>query len=94
MIKFSYTDIRPIKGFCVGSTEKSEVLIGPLRNFFSLTKENIFQKQTFAPAFTENFHVIAPDWRGHGDSQHADPPAYSTRHYIDDLHKLLVKTSC
>jgi len=45
----------------------------------------------FAPAFTENFHVIAPDWRGHGGSQHVDPPAYSTRHYIDDLHKLLVK---
>lgn len=45
----------------------------------------------FAPAFTDNYHVIAPDWRGHGDSQHADPPAYSTRHYIDDLHKLLVK---
>lgn len=45
----------------------------------------------FAPAFTDNYHVIAPDWRGHGASQHADPPAYSTRHYIDDLHKLLVK---
>ncbi len=45
----------------------------------------------FAPAFTEDFHVITPDWRGHGDSQHADPPAYSTRHYIDDLHKLLAK---
>lgn len=45
----------------------------------------------FAPSFTEHFHVIAPDWRGHGDSQHADPPAYSTRHYIDDLHKLLAK---
>ena len=45
----------------------------------------------FAPAFSENFHVIAPDWRGHGESQHVDPPAYSSRHYIDDLHKLLVK---
>lgn len=44
-----------------------------------------------APAFTGDFHVIAPDWRGHGDSQHAEPPAYSTRHYIDDLHKLLGK---
>ncbi|MCE2486535.1 MAG: alpha/beta fold hydrolase, partial [Desulfurellaceae bacterium] len=39
----------------------------------------------------DDFHVIAPDWRGHGDSQHADPPAYSTRHYIDDLHQLLAK---
>ncbi len=45
----------------------------------------------FAPAFSENFHVIAPDWRGHGESQHVDPPAYSSGHYIDDLHKLLVK---
>lgn len=45
----------------------------------------------FAPAFCDAFHVIAPDWRGHGDSQHADPPAYSTRHYIDDLHQLLTK---
>jgi pimeloyl-ACP methyl ester carboxylesterase len=45
----------------------------------------------FAPAFTDNFHVIAPDWRGHGESQHTEPPAYSSRHYIDDLHKLLVK---
>ena len=45
----------------------------------------------FAPAFCDDFHVIAPDWRGHGDSQHADPPAYSTRHYIDDLHQLLTK---
>ena len=44
-----------------------------------------------APAFSDNFHVIAPDWRDHGDSQHAEPPAYSTGHYIDDLHKLLVK---
>lgn len=43
----------------------------------------------FAPAFADDFHVIAPDWRGHGDSQHAEPPAYSTRHYIDDLHELL-----
>lgn len=27
----------------------------------------------FAPAFADDFHVIAPDWRGHGDSQHAEP---------------------
>ena len=32
-----------------------------------------------APVFAEGFHVIAPDWRGHGESQHAEPPAYSTR---------------
>ena len=42
-----------------------------------------------APVFAEDFYVITPDWRGHGESQHAEPPAYSTRHYIDDLHKLV-----
>ena len=42
-----------------------------------------------APVFAEEFHVFTPDWRGHGESQHAEPPAYSTRHYIDDLHQLV-----
>ncbi len=27
-----------------------------------------------APVFAENFRVIAMDQRGHGDSDHADPP--------------------
>ncbi len=39
-----------------------------------------------APAFVDQFHVLALDQRGHGESQHADPPAYGTRHYLDDLH--------
>lgn len=39
-----------------------------------------------APAFANDFRVIALDQRGHGDSQHADPPAYATRHYLADLH--------
>lgn len=38
-----------------------------------------------APAFVEDFHVIALDQRGHGDSQHVNPPAYGTRQYLDDL---------
>lgn len=38
-----------------------------------------------APHFANDFHVIALDQRGHGDSQHADPPAYGTRHYLADL---------
>jgi len=42
-----------------------------------------------APAFAENFHVIALDQRGHGDSQHADPPSYGTRHYLADLHAFI-----
>ena len=38
-----------------------------------------------APILAENFHVFALDQRGHGDSQHVDPPAYATRHYLSDL---------
>ncbi len=43
-----------------------------------------------APEFTQGFHVIALDQRGHGDSDHAHPPAYGTRHYLDDLHQFLL----
>lgn len=42
-----------------------------------------------APAFVNDFHVLALDQRGHGDSQHAHPPAYGTRHYLDDLHAFI-----
>lgn len=42
-----------------------------------------------APAFVEDFHVLAFDQRGHGDSQHAEPPAYGTRHYLEDLHAFI-----
>lgn len=42
-----------------------------------------------APAFVDDFHVIALDQRGHGDSQHANPPAYATRQYLDDLHAFI-----
>jgi pimeloyl-ACP methyl ester carboxylesterase len=42
-----------------------------------------------APAFADDFHVIALDQRGHGDSQHPNPPAYGTRHYLEDLHAVI-----
>ena len=42
-----------------------------------------------APALAENFRVLALDQRGHGDSDHADLPAYATRHYLSDLHEFL-----
>ena len=42
-----------------------------------------------APAFTDEFHVLALDQRGHGESQHAEPPAYGTRHYLADLHAFI-----
>jgi len=42
-----------------------------------------------APALAEDFHVIALDQRGHGDSDHIDPPAYGTRHYLADLQQFI-----
>lgn len=42
-----------------------------------------------APAFVDDFHVVALDQRGHGDSQHANPPTYATRQYLDDLHAFI-----
>src|SRR5882672_7651453 len=37
------------------------------------------------PAFTDRFHVIALDQRGHGESQWAEPPAYATENFAADL---------
>src|SRR6059058_6201457 len=37
------------------------------------------------PAFTDRFHVIALDQRGHGESQWAKPPAYATENFAADL---------
>lgn len=42
-----------------------------------------------APAFADDCHVLALDQRGHGDSEHADPPAYGTRHYVADLRRFV-----
>jgi pimeloyl-ACP methyl ester carboxylesterase len=42
-----------------------------------------------APAFTEHFHVMALDQRGHGDSPWTREWAYGTRHYIADLHQII-----
>ena len=42
-----------------------------------------------APALAENFRVIALDQRGHGDSDHVNPPAYGTRHYLADLQQFI-----
>lgn len=42
-----------------------------------------------APAFVEDFHVLALDQRGHGDSQWADEWAYGSRHYVSDLDQLI-----
>ena len=42
-----------------------------------------------APALAEDFHVFALDQRGHGDSDHVNPPAYGTRHYLEDLRQFI-----
>jgi pimeloyl-ACP methyl ester carboxylesterase len=37
------------------------------------------------PAFTDRFHVISLDQRGHGESEWAKPPAYATENFAADL---------
>ena len=41
-----------------------------------------------AGAFTADYHVLALDQRGHGDSAWVDPPAYSYHDYASDLDKV------
>ena len=41
------------------------------------------------PAFTDRFHVVALDQRGHGESQWVDPPAYGTEDFTSDLLELM-----
>jgi pimeloyl-ACP methyl ester carboxylesterase len=42
-----------------------------------------------APAFVGDFHVLALDQRGHGESQWADDWAYGSRHYVSDLDQVI-----
>jgi pimeloyl-ACP methyl ester carboxylesterase len=39
----------------------------------------------FAEAMADAYHVVGLDLRGHGNSEHANPPAYRIDHYADDL---------
>ena len=41
------------------------------------------------PAFTDQFHVLALDQRGHGESAWAEPPAYGTADFTGDLLELM-----
>lgn len=45
------------------------------------------------PAFTERFHVISLDQRGHGGSEWAEPPAYGTEDFTGDLLALMDRLS-
>lgn len=42
-----------------------------------------------AGAFTADYHVLALDQRGHGDSDWADPPEYSYGQYASDLAEVV-----
>jgi len=39
----------------------------------------------FAASIADTYRVLALDLRGHGDSQHPDPPAYQVDDYVRDL---------
>src|SRR5215813_7943337 len=41
------------------------------------------------PEFTDRFHVLALDQRGHGESEWAEPPAYGTEDFTGDLLALM-----
>ncbi len=42
-----------------------------------------------APAFVGDFHVLALDQRGHGESEWAADWAYGSRHYVSDLDQVI-----
>ncbi len=42
-----------------------------------------------APAFVDDFHVLALDQRGHGESEWAGEWAYGSRHYVSDLDQVI-----
>jgi pimeloyl-ACP methyl ester carboxylesterase len=42
-----------------------------------------------APVLAEQYHVVAPDLRGHGDSSWVSPPAYEIEDYVGDVEETL-----
>lgn len=42
-----------------------------------------------APAFVSNFHVLALDQRGHGESEWPPEWEYGSRHYVSDLDQVI-----
>jgi esterase len=41
----------------------------------------------FADSIADRYHLYALDLRGHGDSQHASPPAYQIDDHVRDLYR-------
>ncbi len=89
----------PISRFGCETARRRSVVVGGLRLSF-LEWENTGRPvlcflhggsahahwfDSVTPAFTDRFHVIALDQRGHGESQWADPPAYGTENFAADL---------
>lgn len=42
-----------------------------------------------APVLAAQYHVVAPDLRGHGDSSWVSPPAYEIEDYVSDVEATL-----
>ena len=42
-----------------------------------------------APVLAEQYYVVAPDLRGHGDSSWVSPPAYEIEDYVGDVEETL-----
>ena len=42
-----------------------------------------------APGFTDDYHVLSLDLRGHGESESVDPPQYHYGDYAADLHNVV-----
>jgi esterase len=42
-----------------------------------------------APALSHDYHALALDQRGHGESEWAETWAYGSRHYVADLHAVI-----
>ena len=45
----------------------------------------------FAINFCMDYHIIALDQRGHGDSEWSNPPAYQTLNYVSDIEEFIEK---
>jgi pimeloyl-ACP methyl ester carboxylesterase len=61
--------------------------------FLSLMKDTHVIWQPQIEVLSKNFRAIAPDLRGHGESE-APPGIYSMNNFADDLHALLEERQC